>query len=304
MIIKNAYKKLTWIDISSPDKNEVRKIAEEYGLTTTIADELLAPSEKPQVELYKDHIYLVLHFPAVKHSHNGSPEQEVNFIIGKDYLITVRYDEIDPLHKFSKIFEVNSILDKHTGSIHAGHIFFHMIRKLYASLIHEIEYMSDELDVIEENIFAGNEKEMVNELSGLVRAMLNMKHTLISHDETLDSLSLALEKLFGKNFTESVEHIRADYYRVGERLEALQELARELRMTNDSLLTTKQNEIMKILTIMAFVTFPLSLIAGIFGMNTLTTPIVGQENDFWMVIGIMLILTALFFLFFRYRRWL
>ena len=77
-----------------------------------------------------------------------------------------------------------------------------------------------------------------------------------------------------------------------------------LRETNNSLLTTKQNEVMKVFTIMAFVIFPLSLVAGIFGMNTAYIPIVGLPGDFWMVMGIMVVLGVLFLSFFMYKKWL
>ena len=61
---------------------------------------------------------------------------------------------------------------------------------------------------------------------------------------------------------------------------------------------------MKILTIMAFVTFPLSLIAAIFGMNTVYIPIIGTPGDFWIVMGIMGFATFLMFLYFKRKKWI
>ena len=78
----------------------------------------------------------------------------------------------------------------------------------------------------------------------------------------------------------------------------------ELRETNNSLVYTKQNEAMKVLTIMAFITFPLSLLAGIFGMNTTATPLIGSRHDFWIIISIMITATVAFFGFFKYKKWL
>jgi magnesium transporter len=78
----------------------------------------------------------------------------------------------------------------------------------------------------------------------------------------------------------------------------------ELRETNNSLLTTKQNELMKTFTIMAFLMLPLSLIAGVFGMNAEHMPIIGNAFDFWIVLGCMLAVVVVFFAFFKYKRWL
>jgi magnesium transporter len=77
----------------------------------------------------------------------------------------------------------------------------------------------------------------------------------------------------------------------------------ELRETNNSLLTTKQNETMKVFTILAFVTLPLSLIASIFEMNTRYTPIIGLPFDFWIIIGGMAVMSIAMFSFFKFKKW-
>ena len=92
--------------------------------------------------------------------------------------------------------------------------------------------------------------------------------------------------------------------RVWNVLENHRELINSIEQTNNSLLSTKQNETMKILTIMAFITFPLSLIASIFGMNTLNIPIIGNVYDFWIVIGVMLGVSLVMFIYFKYKKWI
>ena len=78
----------------------------------------------------------------------------------------------------------------------------------------------------------------------------------------------------------------------------------ELRETNNSILTTKQNEIMKTLTILAFIVVPLATLSQIFGMNVTHTPLVGLPYDFWIIIGIMLGLALAMFGYFKYKKWI
>lgn len=305
MITRYQHKNVTWVDLESPTNDEVREIMEEYDLHPSVAEELLLPSVKPRVELHQDSfIYLILHFPAFKHSYTSQQNQEVDFVIGKDFLITTRYDTIDPLHKFSKVFEVDSILDKNDIGEHAGAVFFYMIKKLYGSIEHELEYVSDTLDEIENNIFEGKEREMVLELSKVSRELLNFKQALLMHRETLESFEKVAPSFFGDDFVYQTRSIVGEYYRMQSTIAAHLDSVVELRETNNSLITTKQNEIMKILTIMAFVTFPLSLFASIFGMNTQTLPLTGYPGDFWVIIGIMIAATVFFFAFFKYKKWL
>lgn len=306
MLSKQTINDITWIDASSPTREEVRQLMGEYGIHPLVAEELLAPTLKPRMDLYDTFAYLILHFPALRHTRKdgGLANQEVDFILGKNFLITAHYDTLDPIHEFTKEFEVETILEKNTAPEHAGFIFFVLIRKLYRALAVELEAMMDALAEAQERVFAGEEKEMVLELSKISRDLNNFKQAMNLHKEVLESFEPAGEALFGKEFRYHLKAISGEYHRVGNLLGHTIDTLSELRETNNSLLSSKQNEVMKVLTIMAFVTFPLSLIANIFGMNLSHLPIVGLQNDFWIIIGIMAAAASVFFIFFRYKKWL
>ena len=97
--------------------------------------------------------------------------------------------------------------------------------------------------------------------------------------------------------------ITGECYRVLALFDVIKDTVNDLKATNDSLLATKTNDIIKILTIMAFITLPVTFLSQLFGMNTTYLPIVGLENDFWIVIGIMALVTLSFFGFFKYKKW-
>lgn len=294
---------LTWIDLESPNKHEVRELASEFGINSFVAEELLLPTAKPRVERYDSMLYMILHFPALHHTHH-STEQEVDFIIGKNFIITTRYDMIDPLHKFSKVFEVNSMLDKSTIGEHAGFVLYFMLKKLYGSVDNEVEHIRTELNNIEEQIFEEHQKEMVAALSHSGRDLLNLRQAIEPHREILQELEQIGKGFFGEPFMQYLRGVTNEYYRVHNHIMRNTESLRELRETNNSLLTTKQNEVMKTFTIMAFVTFPLMLVTSTFGMNTDYLPIVGLPNDFLIIMGIMAGGTVAFYIFFKYKRWL
>jgi magnesium transporter len=307
MINKNNYKDIVWVDLENPKPEEIRDIIEEYNISPIVAEELLSPTLRPKVDVHKDFMYLILHFPTA-HSHKEPQKvkktQEIDFLIGKNFIITVHYDSVDELHAFEKVFEVNSILNKNDMSEHAGYVFYFMIQHLYKDMMNKIESVGDLLADVEAEIFAGKEKQMVIELSKLNRIILTFKESFLAHKQVLESFEIAGEKFFGKEFKYNLRSILGEYYKVNSTINSTKSYLEELRSTNDSLLSTKQNEIMKVLTIMAFITFPLTVIAGLFGMNTIATPILGIENDFWIIIGIMGAMTISFYVWFRFKKWL
>ena len=303
MISRNKYRDLLWIDAERPTHEEIRGLMEEFDIHPIVADELLTPSLRPKVDHYENFIYLILHFPAIRHSHSNV-SQEVDFIIGKKFIITVRYELLDPLHKFSKVFEVNSILDKSDIGEHAGFLFFYMIRKIYSSLQHELSIIGERLKDVEDRIFSGQERAMVQSLSNTHRDLLAFHRAMRLHKPVLSSLGVACEEFYGKDFRHYTDNIVGEYYKVDELLEDQKEVLNDLRSTNDSLLSTKTNEIMKALTATTFLMLPSTLIAQIFSMQTQNIPIINQPYSFYIIIGLMLGVAFCTFIFFRSKKWL
>lgn len=305
MISRYTYKDLVWVDVQSPTQDEVRGLMEEFNIHPLAADELLTPTLRPKVDLYPEFVYLILHFPVISHKHEGGKEQEIDFIVGKKFLITTHYDLIDPLHEFSKVFEVNSILERSNIGDHAGFILFYIMKELYKMLDRELDHINRDFIDIEAKIFGGKERDMVNAISHLNRDLLNFKQTLRPHKEVLESFEIAGTKFFGQDFSYYLRTIVGEHYKISAILDGHRETLLELRDTNDSLLTTKTNEIMKTLTVMAFVILPLTFIVSLFGMNVPHIPIVGQPGGFWIIVGMMVATGALLYGYFKFvKKWM
>ncbi|MES2014207.1 MAG: CorA family divalent cation transporter [Patescibacteria group bacterium] len=303
MINRYEYEGIVWIDIENPTADEIGEVAQEFNLGPLLSQELLAPTLKPRVDLYPEIVYALLHFPARRHTHNARATQEVDFVIGKHFVITVHYDTVDALIDFARSFEAAMLLKRSVGKFHSGHILFELTQRLYQEVEYELDSLEDSIGAIENAIFSGHEKDMVLAISRISRELIDQKRTLSMHTEVLAALEHAGVSLFGDNFANYLRGISAFHYRTHQRALSLMDTITELRNTNDSLLTTRQNEITKNLTIMAFITFPLSLIAALFGMNTENTPVANTPNGFWVITGSMLVITALFFLYFKIKKW-
>jgi magnesium transporter len=302
VITRYVQRHLTWIDLVHPSTGDIRSIMAEFDIDPVIADELTSPSPKSRAEKRGSLLFLVLHFPTLR-TLNSRPEHEIDFIVGKDFLITTRYANIDPLHSFAKAFEVNTVLNR-GGAEHGGHLFVGMVRDLYRSLLLESDRLHEKLDEIEDLIFSGREREMVAQISVAGRIIHDFRRTLEPHRLMLESLEPYGERLFGAGFAYHMRAILGEHARVQHTLEHLKEWLQELRETNNSLLTTKQNDTMKKFTVLAFVFLPLSFIAGLFGMNTANNPIVGSPADFWIIVAGMAILAGTFFAYFKRKDWL
>jgi magnesium transporter len=305
MIKRQTYRDLIWVNLESPTADEIRTVMQEFDLHPIVGEELLINTSKPKVDLYKNYIYLILHFPTLsrneKESHTG---KEIDFVVGKNFIITTAYDTVEPLHNFSKIFEVNAILDKSEIGEHAGFIFYYMIKKLYRSMGQELDHIQASLHKIEGHIFNGESRKMVKDLSEIGHDLLDFKQAAKSHGEVLESFAVTGEKFFGSDFSYYLNDIISEYRKTYNAIENNRDFLTELRDTNNSLVSTQQNEVVKKFTVLAFLTLPLSLIASIFTIPTTHTPVVGNFGDFWIILATMIAVSICMFSYFKYKDWI
>lgn len=305
MISKYKHKNLTWVDLERPTKAEITEVIEQFKIHPLIGNELLEPSERSKVDIHDDFMYMIFHFPKYGHQANDFIIQEVDFIVGKNFLITTHYESIDPLLEFSKLFEADSILDKSNIGENAGFLFFYIMRKMYEYTELELKHINKKIKEVEKKIFLrGRERDMVAELSSINREMIDLRRAIKGHGDIISSYENAALEFFGTKYVYYTATINGEFNKIWNELEGLKELLTELKNSNDSLFQARANDIMQTLTIMASLTLPLSLVASIFNMNTRYLPIVGQENDFWIILGIMVVSVILLFSFFKYKKWI
>lgn len=300
MIITREYTKGTWLDVSSPSKDELDSLMLSHNIDPNTARDLLTPTPNQYTKEIGDVVYLVFHIPVFGGPKKEIRETEIDCVISKNDLISVRYESIDPIHYFAKQIEVEEVLNKSNYP----HAFTGMTKEVYKFLEDELSYIDSWLKDIEQNIFSGKEKDMVLVISAVSRNLLSFRRIIIPHKQIWQNMHSIIKERFGQEFVGELRAIMEQLDRIIMTADNLTLLIDEFRETNNSILSTKQNEIMKIFTIMAFVTFPLSLITSIFGMATESTPIIGTKYDFWIIMSIMFGATLAMFTFFRYKKWL
>lgn len=299
MFKKFNYKNIVWIDVESPSPEECQQLGSEYNIHRLVLAELTAPSQRSKVDVYKNFIYLVLHFPAAGHK-----QQEIDFILGRDFIITSHYEPASPLDDFARIFEADLGSLKTDGEIHAGFLFHCMIKEIYGSLEARLNFINDRLKTVERRVFADEEIAVVKALTEINRELLDFRWTMKDHKEILSSFEVAGEELFGSAFRYHLRVMSSEHDKIWKMIESNRSTFLDLRETNESLLSIKSNHAMKVLAVLAFIFLPLTIISQIFSMNTEGMPIVGRPFDFYLILGLMAVTVSILYLIARSRRWL
>lgn len=298
--------KVSFVNIHNPTTEEIHEVMEECHIPPTLMNDVLTPIPRNYVTLLDGVIKMVVDFPVVKRIDVQHP-YEVKFLITKNALVTIAYEEMEAIDRFKKQFEVMSVLDtrkKLKNHPTSAHLFLALMSELYHTSATKLDYIHSILADIEAEIFNDNEKQMVVDIARTGKKLIAFRHVLRTHEDVLMNLRPLLGSIFKDVIHAELTDLNRTYYLLLSRTNSAFDTLNALRDTNMAMLTTKQNEIMKLFTIMAFITFPLTLFSSMFGMNTEATPIIGHNSDFWIIIGIMLTATVFFFSFFKYKKWI
>src|SRR3989344_936687 len=308
MLTRRDYKGLTWIDLESPTEQELTATATEYKIHPLVVGELTQASQRSKVDLYSEFIYLILHFPICQiyygQQAEGSPDtEEIDFVIGRDFLITPHYQPIVGIGEFAASFNPSHPEDRGKDKTQAGLLFYHLVRHLYGGLATGLDYINGVLKQAERKVFANQERAMVTLLAEVNRNLLDFRWALKHHREVLDSLQSASREFFDDGFHHYLGAVISEYNRIWAMLENNRETFVDLRETNESLLSIKTNETMKVFTVVAVIFFPLTLVTQFWGMN-MTLPFADSPYSYYFVLALMLASLFSMLVLAKYRRWL
>jgi magnesium transporter len=186
----HTYRGIVWLDLECPTDDEIGSLVKRYGLHPLVGEELKTSTAVAKIDTYPDYILIVLTLPVRTRTKNGYEihNREIDFVIGKNFLITARTETIEQLEYFGKIFEANTILNKDEKIEHAGFIFYYIVKRMYTGLVEDLENIKDSLSETESRIYHGDERKMVEVLSNLSRELIDIKQTARMHHDIWDEM--------------------------------------------------------------------------------------------------------------------
>lgn len=301
-IIKGT--QVTWVDIEDPSQNDIEFLKKSFKFHPVVLEELLLPAWRAKAEVAKDYLFFIMQYPVYSKERRETRPRELDLLVTKDAVITVHYRSLVPV---KQLFDQNNLYEESREKFmkSPGVLFFNIVSSSWKSGLLKLNRINMKIDRIEEKIFQGQEKAMVKEISLTKADVINFWRIVAPQEEPLQSLFEQDTIAFlGKDMAPYFSDLLGDFAQTKNTLETYRETIQALEDTNNSLLNSKMNEIIKTLTIFSVIVFPLTLLAAIFGMNTEYLPLVGKPNDFWIVAGIMATGTLFMLGLFKKAKWL
>lgn len=291
---------LKWIDILRPTDEDL-KFLEGFNFHHLIVEEIKTPTYHPLIEYYQTYLFWILHFPAWDHTKKQIQTIEIDFLVTKDTLITIRYQEFKDFEEFWDEVAANKekYFDKTTG-----HLFHRLVKKLFNNTFPELDRIKEAIDQLEIDIFEEFDENIIEKIASIKRQILGFLRAIKPQKSVWDSVPQHALNLWGERLKPYFSDLIADYNRTLHAAETHKEIVDSLHLTSSSLLDNKRNYVIKVLTIFTAIILPLSLLASIYGMNLAHLPGAGREDAFWWFLGGTLAVTAVMLVYFRAKKWM
>lgn len=305
MIFRHDYLDGVWVDLEQPSEDEIRSVTHEFSIGGRLEAELLSPTPASLVASDANAALLVLHFPTSGTDSGETKNQEIDFIVGKNFILTVRYEVIAPLYHLKKLLETQQLVTGKT-TVTTDVLLEILFAHLYTSMRDHTNHIADNLARVEKEMFDGHERTTVRSISNISREFLHAEAALATQEESLAHFLDVLKEyaFFDDSFALRAQRIKTERTNVARTVKTHRAVSTELRETNVALLEARQNEIMKTLTIITVIMLPLELIAVTFGIHAQGAPFENDLNAFWIIIMIMIGIAGSMILFFMRKRWI
>lgn len=299
---------LTWVNIVNPTTRETEYLAENYSFHPLDLDDCLSRQQRPKIDEYKEYLFVVFHFPVFNKEVRITRPSQLSVFIGDNYLITLHKGELKPLVKLFKECQLEE--ESRSEYLGRGAVFllYRIVDRLVDSSFPILAKVFDNIESVEDEIFADGRSGMVKEISILRRDVISFRRIVWPMRAVIGSLQNKLRRFVKDDevkqdlevyFGDMTDHVD----KIWDTLDESKEIIEGLNDTYDSLASNRTNEVMRMLTIIGTVLLPLIVVASIYGMNI---PLPFQNSGYALslvLLGTLVIIGGML-LFFRRQRWI
>jgi magnesium transporter len=294
---------LTWVHLDRPTAEEASQLAERFGWHPLDVEDVLSKRQRPKIDEYADYRFVVLHFPVYDKAIGRLNAAEVDVFIGPDYLVTLPAVELLPVTRlFARATEDEELRDS-LFSKGSGYLLYHVLDDLFDYCFPILDKIGFKLDRIEDEMFEGRSEEVVRDISNVKQEIISYRKIIKPERSTLRLLERHLERFLPENLELYFDDIVDAAERIWDLLDNYKEVVEALEDTNESVISHRQNAVLRLLTIFSVTMLPLTVLTGLFGMNV-AFPGEGARAAFWIILGALVATLVSMVAFFRYKRWL
>src|SRR3954463_9960526 len=298
---------LRWVNIERPSPLDCAWLEEQFEFHALDLEDVLSRNQRPKIDEYPEYLFIVLHFPVFDSSVGRLNAGELDIFVGPDFLGTIPNQPLQPVaYLFERCRQKEELRDQ-LFSKGSGFLLYKVVDDSFDYCFPMLRKIGNKLDALENEIFSGKSEEVVRDIFNVKQEIINFRKISRPQRPVLRDLERTKHRYLVAREGEDLEIYFDDvvdaHERIWDMLENYKEVVEGLEETNESVISHRVNDILRVLTVISVILLPLTLLASIFGMNV-RVPGQGTIGAFWIVLGAMVLMFVTLLWLFRRRGWL
>ena len=291
-----------WVDLVNPSPEEGQQVlGGVFHFHELAIEDAISALQFPKVESYGDYLYLILHRIDFQGSEHCFQTHDVDFFLGPNYLVTIHTGDS------RSIEHVADVCGRNPRALGEGvaALLHRIIDAMVDNYRPEIDELNDRLDELEEQVFEASTPTLTRDILEFKKDISSLRRVVLPQRDVIGRLARREFAMIDEAISYRFRDIHDSLVRLADESIQFQDRITSLLDANLAIVSNQLNAVMKVLTIIATLFMPLTVITGMWGMNV-TIPHLpgGAEVQFWWVAGIMIVLSAGMLVYFRRRGWI
>lgn len=309
-MIKNVLKiwKIKWIYLSKPNSHEIEEVIKNLDLHEMVEQDILEPSAHDKIDIYDDCIFLVIHFPKYNEKLWKYVSNEMNIILGKDFIITITKYPTNNIEKIRQEYE-NEIREEGDEAeeykISPYYILYKIIDVMYDKILLGLNKFNLDLMEMEKQVFDKNfvDTDLLKKVLIKKRNTVLLKNIISPQEEILVELQKATANFYEGDLDVYFEDLEYKTSKILGHISIIHENIDSIGEIFNTLTNMMTNKNIGILTVLTVIIWIMTMMSGIYGMN-IALPLQDHPWAFSFLMGGMLIMALITILTFKKKKWL
>ncbi len=258
---------LLWVDVADPTPDEFDLLAGEFGFHPLAVEDAIRQHQRPKLDEYDGYFFLIFYTLELC---DGSPRgQEIAFFIGKNYVMTVHDGRPPVLEETRQRWQAN-VAHKENRTV--GFLVYTILDAIVDDYFPVIDGVAEQIDALQDEIFAGGEAQTQEEIFRLKRNLLDVRRIVAPERDVMNRLVRRDAPVFDPAVIVYYQDVYDHIMRVTDAVDTYRDVLSSALDANLSMTSYRLNQVVKRLTSWSIILMSVTLIASIYGMNFVNMP--------------------------------
>jgi magnesium transporter len=298
---------LRWVNIERPRPVDRAWLEEHFDFHALDYEDVFSRNQRPKIDEYDEYLFIVLNFPRFDKQVGRLNAAELDLFVGPDFLITLPNEPIDPVEYLFERCRTREELREQYFSKGAGYLLYKIVDDAVDASFPMLRKIGNKLERIEDEVFEGSSEDVVRDISNVKQEIINFRKVVRPQRAVFGDLERNKARYIADDLDIYFDDIVDASERIWQLLEGYKETVEALEVTNESVISHRFNNILRILTVFSIVFLPATLIASIWGMNVGLPgggePASSSHSVFWIIIAAIVVMLGGMLAYFRRRGW-